>query len=73
MNVDHKSQLMVSIQKGNTQENRLPVLKIWNFINLETLFSFQNFENCSANILSVTVSKSVSLLMFISLVCVPND
>lgn len=61
MNVDHINQLIVSVQKGNDQENKnvLPIIKVWNYKNLETLYSAQNFENSSANVLSVVFSKSV--------------
>ena len=34
--------MIVSVQKGN--ETALPIVKIWNYINMETLFSTSNFE-----------------------------
>lgn len=71
MAVDHKNQLIASVQKGNYQKNdeqeiSLPCIKIWNYISLKTLFSFQNFDkDTSVNVLSVAFSKSVKFIYFI--------
>lgn len=62
MNVDHRSHLIVTAQRGNDQENKnqMPVLKVWNYNSLETVFSIQDFDSANASVLSTVFSKSVS-------------
>lgn len=62
MSVDHRNQLIVTAQRGNDQENKnqMPVLKIWNYRTLETLFTMQDFDSANASVLSAVFSKSVS-------------
>ena len=64
MSVDHRNRLIVTAQRGNDQEmkRQMPVLKIWNYNSLETLFSFEDFDSANANVLSMVFSKSVILI-----------
>lgn len=66
MTVDHRNQLIVTAQRGNDQENKnlMPVLKIWNYNTLETLFSIQDFDSANASVLSTVFSKSVTRIYF---------
>lgn len=65
MSVDHINKLVVTAQRGNDQENKnqMPVLKIWNYISLETLFTIQDFDSANAIVLSTVFSKSVIVLV----------
>lgn len=62
MNIDHNQQVIVSVQKGSEQQEHTmkpPLVKVWNYNTLDSLFSTSNFEN-GAKILSVVFSKSVN-------------
>ena len=72
MSVDHINKIIVTAQRGNDQENKnqMPVLKIWNYISLETLFSTQDFDSANAIVLSAVFSKSVILFVQFLLGCI---